>query len=63
MKIGILNDSGQHVVAIKACQELNVDYEEIDIISSNWINNIKTSKCDGFLAKPPCAKMFGNPLR
>ena len=36
MKIGILNDfKGQHVVAIKACQELNVDYEEIDIISSN----------------------------
>ncbi len=57
MKIGILNDfKGQHVVAIKACQELNVDYEEIDIISSNWINNIKTSKCDGFLAKPPCRK-------
>lgn len=57
MKIGILNDfKGQHVVGIKACQDLNIDYEEIDIISNNWIENIENSGCDGFLAKPPCRK-------
>lgn len=54
MILGILKDfKNQHQVYIDACEELNVDYKVIDIISDNWIDNIRNSKCDGFLVKPP----------
>lgn len=57
MKIGILNEFlGQENNYIRACQDLNVEYELIDIISNNWIENIKNSKCDGLLVRPSYKK-------
>lgn len=54
MKLGIFKDfKGQHEVFINACKELKVKYEVIDIISCDWVENIKNSDCDGFLIKPP----------
>lgn len=53
MKLGILNEFlGLEENYIKACEDLRVDYEVIDIISNNWIDNIIKSKCDGFLVRP-----------
>lgn len=37
---------------IKACKELGVEYEIIDLKQSNWLNKIKESKCDGILHAP-----------
>lgn len=53
MKLGILNDfSGKYRQYIDACEDLNVDYEVIDFMSNNWIENINSAKCDGFLVRP-----------
>lgn len=53
MKLGILNEfNGHEMFYVQACQELGVEYEIIDIISTNWIENIKKSNCDGFLVRP-----------
>lgn len=40
----------------KACEELAIDYEMIDIASPDWMDNIKRSvdSIDGFLVSPPC---------
>lgn len=57
MKLGILNEFiGEEKNYVNACKDLNVEYELIDIISNNWIENIKESKCDGFLVRPSYAK-------
>lgn len=51
MKIGIFTSfQGEKVVnnAIKACQNLGVDYEVIDITCSEWIKNVQQSNADGF---------------
>lgn len=57
MKLGILKEfNNKHVNYIEACKELKIDYEVIDISSDNWIEIIKTSKCDGFLVRPSCDK-------
>jgi hypothetical protein len=54
MKVGIFKAfKGRHKVLVDACEALNVKYEEVDIISSNWIENVQKSNCDGFMAKPP----------
>lgn len=53
MKLGILMDfSGWYNNYKKACEELGVEYEIIDLISDNWINNIRKSNCDGYLVRP-----------
>lgn len=53
MKLGILTSfCKSYENYIKACEELNVDYEIIDIISTNWLEKVKQSKCDGFLVRP-----------
>ena len=53
MKLGILNEfTNEHKYYIKACEDLGVEYEVIDFISSNWIENIEKSNCDGFLVRP-----------
>ena len=58
MKIGIFTTPmGPKVPeqAIKSCQELGVDYQMVDIFSSNWIENIKAaSDCDGFFCPSNC---------
>lgn len=57
MKLGILKEfTGYESNYIKACEDLKVDYEIIDIISNDWIDNILKSNCDGFLVRPSFAK-------
>lgn len=53
MKLGILKEfNNKHEGYIKACEDLNVEYEVIDFISNDWIDNINKSNCDGFLVRP-----------
>lgn len=57
MKIGILKGfDDRHRHYVKACEELKVDYEVIDLKSKNWIELIKKSHCDGFVHMPSCLK-------
>lgn len=54
MKLGILKAfSDQHKYYIRACEDLNVEYEIIDIINHNWLELIRKSTCDGFVCRPP----------
>ncbi len=53
MKIGILtslNKSYHHFETV--CKELKIDYELINLASSNWLDNIRNSDCDGFICRP-----------
>ena len=57
MKLGILNEfNGLEENYIKACKDLGINYEVIDVLSSDWINNVLKSNCDGFLVRPSCGK-------
>ncbi|WHR51326.1 hypothetical protein O8413_15250 [Vibrio furnissii] len=56
MKLGILigfnpDDERNY---INACIECGVEYEKINFVDDNWLEEIKNSNCDGFLARPPC---------
>lgn len=63
MKLGILNEfTGSEKYYIAACEELGIDYEVIDIISTNWMETIKNSGCDGFLVRPSYAKQVWNNM-
>ncbi len=55
LKLGILKGfhNSEYSNYIKACEHLNIEYELIDFLDSNWIRRIKESKCDGFLCHPP----------
>ena len=54
MKLGILKSfRGLHKNYIKSCEELGIDFEIIDFIGDNWLDEIQESKCDGFLCRPP----------
>ena len=51
MKIGIFTSfQGNYDVnnAIKSCQSIGVDYEVVDITSSEWVKNVQKSDADGF---------------
>ena len=50
MKIGIFTSFASVLTekAVKACESLEVDYEIVDICSSEWIKNVQSSDCDGF---------------
>jgi hypothetical protein len=37
---------------VQACEDLGVPYEVVDIISADWIDNIRRSDCTAFLARP-----------
>lgn len=56
MKLGILLSGfekfSKHYVS--SCEEIGVDYELIDFSSSDWMELIQKSDCDGFLCRPPC---------
>lgn len=53
MKLGILTEfNGKERHYIRSCEELNIDYKVIDFISSNWLDNVLNSECDGFLVRP-----------
>lgn len=57
MKIGIFTSfqSDKFVKqAIESCKSLNVDYEVVDIISENWLENVRKSDCDGFFCPSNC---------
>jgi len=55
MKLGILKAwEDNYKTYISACEFLKVQYTVIDILSENWIDDIKKSDCDGFLCHPPC---------
>jgi glutathione synthase/RimK-type ligase-like ATP-grasp enzyme len=54
LKIGIFTAfKNIHVNYIKSCQELRIDYEVIDIIGDNWIDEVLASNCDAYLCRPP----------
>ncbi len=54
MKLGILTAfRDQHKYYVRACQELNIEYEIIDIISYKWLEKLMASDCDGYLCRPP----------
>lgn len=64
MKLGILKSlTKEYERYICACKELNIEYIVIDIISSNWIENIKNNlDCSGFLARPSHAFQAHNDV-
>jgi len=55
-KVGIFNGffggEDSYELYIKACKDLGVDYEVVDIIGANWMENVWRSRCDGFLVRP-----------
>ncbi len=54
MKLGIFTAfRDMHKYYIKSCEELEIDYEIIDIIADDWMEQIQKSNCDGFLCRPP----------
>ncbi|MBN2830025.1 MAG: hypothetical protein JXR56_06875, partial [Candidatus Cloacimonetes bacterium] len=54
MKLGIFTAfSEMHKYYVKSCEELGIDYEVVDIIGPDWLENVLNSKCDGFLCRPP----------
>ncbi len=55
MKLGIFTSfNNMHQKFIDACEEIGVDYVIIDILSADWIKNVKNSCCDGFLCSSTC---------
>ena len=57
MKIGILNEFlGLEQNYINACKDMGIKFELVDIISSDWISNIRKSNCDGYLVRPSYKK-------
>jgi len=57
MKLGILTEFlHREKNYINACKEIGIEYEVVDIISNDWIENIKKSDCDGYLVMPSCEK-------
>lgn len=55
VKLGILtstNDS--YLKYVTACDEAEIPYEIVDILAADWVERIRKSDCDGFLARPPC---------
>jgi len=54
IKLGILTGFGEaHQNYINSCAELGIDYEVVNILSTDWIELVKKSACNGFLARPP----------
>ncbi len=54
MKLGILTGYERYTEYVDACEELDVDYEVIDFLSADWLQNIKRSvdSIDGYLVTP-----------
>lgn len=56
MKLGIFTAfRDMHKYYVKSCEELEIEYEVIDIIGPDWLNNVLSSDCDGYLCRPPSA--------
>ena len=60
MKLGILTGYNDWEMYIESCKELKVDYTVVDILSPDWIQNIKNVRddVDGFLCRPPLRADF-----
>jgi glutathione synthase/RimK-type ligase-like ATP-grasp enzyme len=56
VKLGILKGfvggTDSYELYVEACKDLEVDYELVDIIGANWMDNVRRSQCDGFLVRP-----------
>jgi hypothetical protein len=51
--LGIVKDLlHNHKYYIKACQELGISYQVVDISSTDWINTLNELKCDAYLLWP-----------
>lgn len=58
MKIGIFTSFNKDATiqnAINSCKDLGVEYEVVDITSSDWLHNVQQSDCDGFFCPSTCA--------
>lgn len=57
MKLGILTGFNDWKMYVEACEELKVDYTIVDILSADWLQNLKEVKneVDGFLCRPPAS--------
>lgn len=57
MKLGILTGYNDWEMYIEACKELKVDYTVVDILSPDWMQNLKKAQneVDGFLCRPPAS--------
>lgn len=54
--LGILTGFDENYLLYEdACKELDVEYKIIDLLSPDWLDNVKSSECDGFLVRPPCS--------
>jgi hypothetical protein len=54
--IGIIKEPRKfHYFYIAACEEMDIPYQVIDIMRSDWIDVIKKSGCKGFLVWPSAA--------
>jgi glutathione synthase/RimK-type ligase-like ATP-grasp enzyme len=54
MKLGILTAFRDlHTNYVRACEELGIEHQIIDIIGDDWLRAIGESDCDGFLCRPP----------
>lgn len=54
MKLGVLTAFRDlHTYYVRSCEDLGVEYEIIDIIGDNWLEQVLGSDCDGFLCRPP----------
>lgn len=64
MKIGIFKsfEADFYENAVKACESLNVEYEVVDILSSDWLSNVLASNCDGFYCPSTCSSQVKKNL-
>jgi hypothetical protein len=52
-KIGIFKDVFfNHTSYVAACRELKVSYTTIDLFASDWVERVRASGCDAFVAWP-----------
>lgn len=59
MKLGIIKtDDNLHLKYVKACIDLNIEYEIIDFFANDWVELINNSGCDGFLLRPNVKKQY-----
>jgi len=42
-----------HKYYVRACEELKIDFNVVDFIAPDWMNQVTSKKYDGFLCRPP----------
>jgi hypothetical protein len=64
IKLGIFWNRAQfHLAYVRACQELDLSFQVIDLYADNWCRLVEQAKCNAFLAWPdatqrPMASLF-----